>query len=284
MKNECIKVIGLLLLSLSHSITAQEADSEEGESHPAPDILNVPFFEEGGPKHLSVHVMKGGITVIAHDKNDVRIEAVGRYKKHRKSPPEKDGLKLIQGRGSSGVYAEVKDNKMEVGVENWKYAVDLTLLVPREISLDLNSVNDGNIVVRGITGEMEIECINGSIEVYEAKGTVLAHALNRDVKVELLEVYPEKSMSFTSMNGDIDVTLPQAIQANVKLDTFTGDILSDFEIEIDENHSKPVVEGSDKKGRYRIGFDKAIYGSLNGGGELYRFETHNGDIMIRKAK
>ena len=35
-------------------------------------------------------------------------------------------------------------------------------------------------------------------------------------------------------------------------------------------------------GRYRVRIDKAMYGSINGGGPEMQFVTYNGNILIHK--
>ena len=63
-----------------------------------------------------------------------------------------------------------------------------------------------------------------------------------------------------------------------------GDAFSDFEIKLEPN-SRPVVEqGRSDKGKYQVRVDKAIYGTINGGGPEMQFTTLNGRIFIRKKK
>ena len=86
------------------------------------------------------------------------------------------------------------------------------------------------------------------------------------------------------MDGDIDVTLPAGIKADVKMKSQMGDIYSDFDVVMKTapQRSKETVPA--EKGRYRITFDKSIYGAINGGGQEITFNTFNGDIFIRKGK
>jgi DUF4097 and DUF4098 domain-containing protein YvlB len=91
-------------------------------------------------------------------------------------------------------------------------------------------------------------------------------------------------MSFSSMNGNIDVTFPADLKANVKMQSDRGEIFSDFEIKIRENSTQPIVEDSrSRNGKYRVRLDKAVYGAINGGGPEIQFKNFNGAIYIRKA-
>ena len=67
------------------------------------------------------------------------------------------------------------------------------------------------------------------------------HALNGKVLVTLDKVTADKPMSFSSLNGDIDVTLPADMKARVKLKTDNGEVYSDFDIKVDASSRKPMV-------------------------------------------
>jgi DUF4097 and DUF4098 domain-containing protein YvlB len=109
--------------------------------------------------------------------------------------------------------------------------------------------------------------------------------MNGDIEAMLSKVSADKPLSFSNMNGDIDITLPADIKANVKMKSQMGNIYSDFDIALKPTTQK--VEASDlkgEKGQYRISFDKGILGTINGGGQEITLTTFNGDIFIRKRK
>ena len=90
-------------------------------------------------------------------------------------------------------------------------------------------------------------------------------------------------MSFTSLNGRVDVTLPADAKARLRLKTTNGAVYSDFDVKMDADNSKPVIEDNrNKGGRYRIRMDHGVSGMINGGGPDYTFQTMNGDILIHK--
>jgi DUF4097 and DUF4098 domain-containing protein YvlB len=163
--------------------------------------------------------------------------------------------------------------------------VDVTIQVPTRTSLTLKATNDGDIRVEQVQGEIEVTNINDDVILTQVSGSVVAHATNGDVKAVLTSVTPGKPMSFTSMNGDVDVTLPGDIKANVTMRSDQGEIYSDFEIKMDASQSKPVTEGTSGKGaKYRVKLDETMRGTINGGGPEIQFKTFNGDIFIRRLK
>ena len=94
-----------------------------------------------------------------------------------------------------------------------------------------------------------------------------------------------KPMSFSSLNGDLDVTLPADIKCNVRLETGQGDIYSDFNIDMVPSQVQQTVEDNRAKGgKFKVKVEKAMVGRINGGGAEIKFKTFNGDIHIRRAK
>jgi hypothetical protein len=78
------------------------------------------------------------------------------------------------------------------------------------------------------------------------------------------------------------VTFPSATKARLRVKTMNGPVYTDFDVKM-ENDDKPVVEDSrGNGGKYRIRMDRAIFGSINGGGPEYLFQTMNGTILIHK--
>ena len=74
-------------------------------------------------------------------------------------------------------------------------------------------------------------------------------------------------------------------KARVKMKSDNGEIYSDFDIRIDPSSRQPTVEDNRSgRGKYRVRFEKAMYGTINGGGPEMQFTTFNGNVYIRKPK
>jgi hypothetical protein len=299
MKTQHLKLLGLMILGLVAVLGfAQEQRA---------DRVVVPLSNPLKPALIEASVMRGSITVKGTEGKEVIVEAKIREKsltkkededseemadeaaeeigeKDQKRTEEKaTGMKLISGAATTGLEVEEENNVVSINADSWKNAVDLTIQVPFASSLKLESNNDGDIVVENVSGEIEVNNLNGSNTLKNVSGIVIAETLNGDVTVSLNKVTPEKPMSFSSMNGDIDVTFPADLKANVKMKTERGDIYSDFDVVLKPGLQK-VEEGRKEKGKFHISFDKSIFGSINGGGPEFQFNTFNGNIYIRKKK
>ena len=251
------------------------------------DRVSVPLRDSSRPALVKANLMTGGITVKGYDGKEVVVEA--RLRKHGSDDEEKpdkktEGLKRIDIL-TTGLTVEEEDNVVSVSTGPTHRAVDIVIQVPFKTSLKLGCMNDGDVIVEKVEGEIEASNLNGGVTLTNVSGVVVAHSLNGEVLTQMEKVTPDKPMSFSTLNGDIDVTLPSDLKAKVKLETQNGEIYSDFEIGFDKTPRQPTVEDGRKEGgRYRIVFDKGVVGTINGGGPEIRFRTLNGNIHVRKGK
>jgi hypothetical protein len=257
-----------------------------GMAQEEPQHTAIPLTDPSRPAMVHASLMNGGITVTGYNGKEVIVEARSRREDGRDSKPDPKaaGMHRLESRGT-GLSVEENDNEFHIGVGAMNRTVDLNIRVPFNTSLKLRCLNDGDIKVEHVSGEIDVDDLNGGVKLLNVSGTVVAHSLNEDVVVTLDQVTPGKAMSFSTMNGDVDVTLPPDLKARVKLKSENGEIYSDFDVHPEASPDNPkVAETHGKDGRYRIQFDKGMYGSINGGGPEMQFTTFNGKIYLRKKK
>jgi DUF4097 and DUF4098 domain-containing protein YvlB len=242
--------------------------------------VSVPLTDPSRPATVRIESMRGDITVRGHEAKDVIVMSKSgdrAPRRGRRGPAELEGLKRID-LGGGSFTAEERDNVVTVGTA--MQGSDVEVHVPRAALLKLKTMS-GDIVVDGVRGEIEANSMNGEVTITAAEGSVVAHSLNGDVKVVLNRVEP-KPMSFSTMNGDIDVTLPPDTKARLKLRNDHGEVYSDFELKV---QSTPQVEqGSRENGKYKVKFERSMTADLNGGGPEISFRSVNGKIKIRQRK
>jgi DUF4097 and DUF4098 domain-containing protein YvlB len=245
----------------------------------AQDKVTIPLTDPSQPVTLKASLLTGSITVKASSGREVVVEA--RTREHD-SGGESGGRHRIA-INATGLSAEEEDNHVEIGAETSKRAVDIDITVPVRTSLVLRSVNDGDISVTGVSGELDVENINGSVTLTDVSGAAVAHALNGRVLVNFKSITPGKPMAFSSLNGDIEVTFPPDLKANVSIYSGGGEVYSDFEIQMKPQAPQQVEGKRDKRGRYAVKFDKTVRGTIAGGGPEIQFKNFQGDIYIKKA-
>ncbi|MGB9455253.1 MAG: DUF4097 family beta strand repeat-containing protein [Bryobacteraceae bacterium] len=232
----------------------------------------VPAPPGGHARQVNVHVLNNSITVKTYGGSDVIVEGGSRPARSAggmRRLDEPRGLVIDEAEGIVEIHA------------NPPLQGPLTITVPVEISVNLHSLN-GNLSVDGVHGEVDADTLNGRTELTGISGTVVAHALNGPIHVTMDRVDPSKPLSFSSLNGSIDVTLPADIKANVEFKTMRSDIYSDFDIALGGS----ATTQKDNSGglRFRLRFDNNFNGVINGGGVLATFHTIHGTIYLRKKK
>ena len=281
-KIKFISLLGLALVLIASTMLAQENKV---------DRATVPFSDPSQPGEVHIRVFRGGITVTGYSGKEVIVEAAVRgtmiQEKEDEEVSEKArGMRLIRS-SSTGLTITEENNVMNIGSQSLKYPVDISVQVPFRSTLKLGGFNEGDIVVEKITGELEISNHNGSITLTDITGSVVANTFNGELNVTFAGISPDKPMSFSTWNGDVDVTLPRTFKGDVKMRSEQGDIYSDFDVQIKpqpqgQNQTEARSTGIKEGEKFKIAFDKTIYGAVNGGGPEFSFKTFNGDIYIRK--
>ncbi|MEZ0484596.1 DUF4097 family beta strand repeat-containing protein [Fibrella aquatica] len=273
--NNLLITIVLMLAAASTPLLAQTDVKEQ---------LVIPLTDAGKPAFLEVGLFKGFIHVSTHAGKDVIIDATSPAKQPARGEekPNASGMKRIQPSNPFDLSAEEKNNRVKVSTSLIHGPVNLTIKVPRQCSLKLNTVDEGDISVENVVGELEINNVNGPIELTNVSGSVVANTINGDLKATFREVNANTPMAFSTLNGKVDVTFPASVKANVKLKSDMGDIFSDFDIAVDK--SQPKATRSSQTGMYRVKIDDWVNGKINSGGPEVMMKTMQGSIYVRKAK
>lgn len=267
----------VLLLAVASCASAQEAG----------DKLKVAFRDPSRPGTVKISVLNGSVTVKGYSGHEVLVESVprrGEDENDRRSTKDSSGLKRIYA-PNSRLSVEEENNVMRIDVQSHRGGADVTLQVPLRTSLNLRSTNGGAITVENVQGDIEVNNTNGAVVLKNIAGSVVAHALNGGLTASVRELDANKPISFSSLNGEIDVTLPASLKANLNLQSSHGEIFSDFDVVL--TATAPKVEETKReqgRGRYRISTGRGMVGKVNGGGQDMTFKTMNGNIYIRKAK
>lgn len=263
----------------------------------------VPLSDPNKRGKLKAHLNYGSITVKGSPRKDVlvkykavaddedddndtgnddkRLKSLGRIdtRTSNNSGENKTGLKKISG---SALDLEVteNDNVVKVSSNSFSQKLSLEIEVPLDFDLNVSTFNDGVMVISNVSGELELTNHNDGITAENISGSVLATSFNGAIKVSFNKVREGTPMSFSTFNGDIDVTFPAALKATFKLKTEQGEILSGFDMKMVQE--APVQKKERSGGTYKVVIDGSIKGEVNGGGPEFSMKNHNGDIIIRK--
>ncbi|HEY5615230.1 MAG TPA: hypothetical protein VIL52_04345 [Bacteroidota bacterium] len=275
-------LLAVLLLFATTGLFAQE--------NPV-DKINVPLSDPSRPVKLEVGIMNGSITVKGvQGLKEVIVEAATRYKEHRRDrdrdrdTERPDGLRRIQNT-TTGLSVEEDNNHVDVstGMAGHSRTIDLTIQVPINTTMELSTINDGDVFVENIVGDLEISNTNGKVTAEKISGSAVIHALNGNIVVTFIKVNQQNPMSFSSMNGKIDLTFPGDIKASVFMKNVQGEIYTDFDMNVEQSALRKE-EGEGSRGRFQYSFERGMKGAINGGGLEIQVSNYNGDVYIRKGK
>ena len=221
---------------------------------------------------VSLSNVNGGVEITSWNKEsvDVTAEIEVKYGNRRRA---EDFLKKVE-----VLFDHDKDNlDIEVdyprrhnsnflswlfGEKNPGVSVRFTIKVPREVDLDLHTVN-GKLRVEDVAGDIKAGTTNGSIKMYNIKGRVSCTTVNGGIKVFLSESVEFDEMSFRTVNGGIQLSIPNDFAADVEISTVNGGINSELPLKISGKFNR-----------------RSIRGELNGGGGRLILKTVNGGITI----
>jgi len=252
----------------------------QGQTQAGGDRIPVTLSDPSRPARVKVSLVNGGITVKAYEGKEVVVEARVRNRENARNEGGPKRLSI----SSTGLSVEEENNEVNINTDSYMHPIEVTVSVPVHTSLKLRAVNDGDIMVTGVDGDLDVDDINGAVTLNNVSGSVVAHALNGHVYATLTRVDPQKAMAFSSLNGNIDVTFPADLKANVSIRSDQGEVYSDFDVQLKAASSQPVVEdGRGRGGKYRVKIDKTVHGTINGGGPEIQFRNFQGQIYIRKA-
>jgi DUF4097 and DUF4098 domain-containing protein YvlB len=252
----------------------------EAQAQSGNDRVSVSLSDPSRPAFIKASSVNGSITVKAYEGKEVIVEARERNEENEKPTGGPKRLKI----STTGLTVEEENNEIRISTESYARTIDLTISTPVHTSVKLRAVNDGDITVTGVDGEIDVDDVNGAVTLNNISGSAVAHALNEHVHVTFTKVNPQKPMAFSSLNGDIDVTFPADLKANVSIRSDRGDVFSDFDVQLNAAAPRQEVEdGRGKGGKYRVKIDKTVHGTINGGGPEYQFTNFQGRIYIRKA-
>jgi len=251
--------------------------------------LVIPLTDPGRPAKLEAGLLQGSISVVPGEPGQVVVvvepgadadQHRHRDKDKEKSRSDHEGMRRITTSGL-GLDAEEHDNRVEIGSSSWMQVVDLKIEVPPASSVELSTTNAGDLSVRGLSGELVLHNTNGGIEVRDVTGPVDATTLNGDVRVIFGATMAAAPMAFSTLNGDVDLTLPGNARIDVVLRSDNGEIFTDFDVALHRSPAK--VDRDEDEGTYRVSVGQELTGKIGGGGPELFLKTFNGDILLRRA-
>lgn len=162
----------------------------------------------------------------------------------------------------------------------YDFRFDFDIKVPYNSNLYISTINEGDVSIAGIKGNLSANNINGGIELTDVQGTISAYTINGDIRQEYKGA-PKNESKYYTLNGDIQAYYDSGVSADMTFKSFNGDLYSN----ISELRQLPSALHMKKKEgikgvAYQIDDKKVI--RVRQGGAKIQFETFNGDVYVKE--
>ena len=172
---------------------------------------------------------------------------------------------------------QYNDDRKEIGYD---YNIDFTVKVPFGMNLHISTINNGIISVNNVGGTLHVSNVNEEILIKNAKGTTYAHTVNGDVTVTYL-INPAEESSYYTINGNINITYQPGLSADLQFKSMHGDFFTNFpQAELLPASVSKVKERNGEGTVYKLSTKTAV--RFGKGGMIFKFETLNGNVYIKK--
>ncbi|HEY5807674.1 MAG TPA: hypothetical protein VIT67_06885 [Povalibacter sp.] len=227
---------------------------------------------------LNIELMSARIEVIGEERKDAQLSITMLPGERKIKTPS--GVKALTG-GSGALEVEEHDNVVTVDSELPTGKAVVVARVPRRANLTLSTVQDGEIVVRDVTGTLQLENINGPITATNINGAVIAESVSNTINVGFAAINASEATALSSISGAITLTLPAKAGAELRLDSAEGQIDSAFELDV--KPGKPAITRTEGRNGMSVRVEDIVVATINGGGPVIKLKTLSGNIRIEKA-
>jgi DUF4097 and DUF4098 domain-containing protein YvlB len=208
-------------------------------------------------RNISIDNKMGDVKVTGYDGKDIKVSAFTKG-------PDKDSIKIVDKSFGPQIILFPVSSKLRSS----ETRVDFEVKVPSSaklVFLRLKS-GSGNIEVSDFSGRLTAESSRGNVKVVNVSGFVDARSISGDMNAEIKQAQGRNQMRFVSMSGDVKVTAPSDFEALVAMRSASGDLKTDFPIEI-------------HKRRYG---EHIASGKLGSGTQMLNISSISGNVSLLK--
>ncbi|HLG55453.1 MAG TPA: hypothetical protein VI485_08980 [Vicinamibacterales bacterium] len=250
-------------------------------------------FTAAGEHTLDVRAIHGSIHVVGADRSDVQLDA----RKTARAVTEADlraaerdvDLDIVEG-GARIEAIVLEPEGSTCGDDSdhrtgrlWDpaYVVrfDFTIQVPRGTRLRLCTINGHEILVEGTAGNFELDNVNGRITMTNVRGSGSARTVNGAIAASFSEP-PRDASEFKTTNGNVAITLPSDLSADLRMKTFNGGLFTDFDL---QTLPQPVPVAERRGDRFVYHSNQFTLVRAGRGGPELTLETFNGNVRVLRA-
>lgn len=187
-----------------------------------------------------------------------------------------EGMELIP-QHQFELKAETGDNIIQLFCESGR-TVDFNIKVPRRFSLDISSLDNGDIEIIRIDGEIEVDNRGGEVKLININGSTVVSTVYGDINADIRHLEEGETVMLTSYEGEISLGIDREMNADFILQSQTGNIFSDVRIETQE--PQIIIRENGKGKEYHL--EAWSKGRLNDGGVNIYLSSYVGNIYLKE--
>jgi DUF4097 and DUF4098 domain-containing protein YvlB len=214
----------------------------------------VPLSADG---RVSLSNINGDVEITGWNKSEVQIDAV----KTARDQQRLDEARIEVNTGSNSV--KIETHYPSHITNNNPASVHYTLHVPQNARLDKIDLVNGSLNVQRVSGEVKADLVNGKVRASDLAGTADLATVNGTIEANYTSLNNVHEIKLKSVNGSVDLLLPQSPNAEVNASTVNGSLSTDFPLTV--------------KGHW-VG--KNMSGTLGSGGVHIELDNVNGSIHV----
>jgi hypothetical protein len=208
---------------------------------------------------ISLDNVNGNVEITGWDRNEVQIDAVKRARDQQRLDDTKIEVE------NSGDSVDIKTRYASHLFNNNPGSVDYKLRVPKNARLNKINLVNGSLNVQKVGGEVNADLVNGKIHASDLSGRANLSTVNGSIEANYQTLSNVSDIRLKSVNGSVELGLPNSPNAEVEASTTSGSIRTEFPLEV--------------KGGF---MQKNISGTLGSGGTKIELSDVNGSIRIAK--
>ena len=223
---------------------------------------------------IEIKGINGDVRAVAANSNEVEVTAT---RSARRSNPDSVRFEVVPHGGGvtiCAVYPDVpgrEPNRCEPGPHSRSQTrdndvnVQFTVHVPAGVAFIGRTVN-GSVDAESLQGDAEGHAVNGSVRL-STLGLVRASTVNGSITAAAGRADWTDAASFKTVNGDVTLTVPSVLNAELRAETINGSIDTDFPVTMTGRISR-----------------RRLSGTVGSGGQELSLSTVNGSIHLLKAR
>lgn len=234
---------------------AQPLD-ESGATITGTDTVVTKTFDIDDDATFSITGVSGKITITGTDGNKAEVKIT----KHGGSPQERSNARIVTAQTDERL--SFMTAAPPAGVE-----VAYEVKLPRELhQINITSAQ-GDVKVSDFGGSVNVNLREGDLEFHDVTGSVSSKLVNGDTKIFYGSGDREGGQEFSAVKGNIEATIPDGADADLKAETINGDISVDDRYGF-KAEKRPA--------------GREVKGKLGDGGPPIQLKTITGDIKLKK--